>query len=786
MQWGQFKADNPRVSYKGKVIKYEQPKGQPSKVIYLAHSEIDWPAIQDDPSQPIFITEGAKKAGCLMSLGFAAIAVPGVDNSAPKDKWGQPRLIPELKAIAQPGRQIVFVYDSDEKPRTQKHVYNAIKRAGQAFQDEGCEVSWVNWDKSLGKGIDDVCASQGADIVIELVSNPIRLKTFEEKFYCVTKSIDQHVFEQLFDGGKGDWVVIHQGFYCYTRQGWWEYYSDPEIEKAIAHFLMKCYKEKPVRGDNTIQVRKVHTVASDKAVTSSFKFCRKALAIKPPSESRTLRCFANNTVNVQTGDILRHNPNHFLTSHINAPYESNTGCPEVFLAFVESSFGSENLELIRAAINMTLDPSAPWGYFIYLLGQSGGGKGTLIRFVSSLFDQNAVRSSQSLSDIVDSEKRHQHLKGIDLFVLPDMGGYISGSGLHAFYELVDNGPMSGRALYCSSSYQAQWNVRFWLGSVDPLNVENGGAGWERRAITIPVKPRSGPADTDLSKKLKSVRAAIIAWALAMDKEERDNLLKNSAQSSDSARAIAREVAKAGDPVKEFVDMCLRPAETVQDEMETTYAYNLYRQFAEKCGYSTLSISSFRNRLRKVLGEDLFEERRKLSRGKDGLNYRRNEWKPANFKVRQVLGILNQEGHFQLHMAVEGGLQLIEEHSIGKNSTEHTDGTEGTAVPSPSTRTPEKTESKGTRNLSTNGTGSTCSSSPLIDSYVEKIIRPLHPASICEGATVKKRGKTGWRGVVTGRSGTNWMILWFGDKKPVLETPDILELATDNQESAQTV
>jgi hypothetical protein len=195
MKWGQFKALNPRVNYKGKVIKYDQPIGQRSRAIFLDYSAIDWEAIQDDPSQLVFITEGAKKAGCLISLGFPTVAVPGIDNAAQKDEWGQRRLIPELKAIAQPGRQIVFVYDSDEKPRTQRHVYSAIKRAGRAFQDEGCEVSWVNWDKALGKGIDDVCAHQGADKVRELLSNPIRLKTFEEELYCVIKSVDQHVFE---------------------------------------------------------------------------------------------------------------------------------------------------------------------------------------------------------------------------------------------------------------------------------------------------------------------------------------------------------------------------------------------------------------------------------------------------------------------------------------------------------------------------------------------------------------------------------------------------------------
>ena len=67
--------------------------------------------------------EGSKKSGLLLTLGYAAIALPGIWMGRRK---GPERLIPELELFAQPGREFAFVFDADEKRKTRQAVAKAV------------------------------------------------------------------------------------------------------------------------------------------------------------------------------------------------------------------------------------------------------------------------------------------------------------------------------------------------------------------------------------------------------------------------------------------------------------------------------------------------------------------------------------------------------------------------------------------------------------------------------------------------------------------------------------
>ena len=57
----------------------------------------------DNPQLPIAVTEGAKKAGCLMSHGYISICLTGVWNSKQKKKL---KAIPTLAPFLVQGRLI--------------------------------------------------------------------------------------------------------------------------------------------------------------------------------------------------------------------------------------------------------------------------------------------------------------------------------------------------------------------------------------------------------------------------------------------------------------------------------------------------------------------------------------------------------------------------------------------------------------------------------------------------------------------------------------------------------
>ena len=150
----------------------------------LVDTHIDkgfWSWWLSDPTLPVLITEGAKKAGAALSAGHPAITLPGVYNGyRSKDRLGNPitpTLIPDIEAITGPKRPILLAFDQDDKPQTRRHVAIAIARFGQLLLQADCHVNIVRWSPKDGKGIDDLIANHSADACHKAIKDAL---TFEE------------------------------------------------------------------------------------------------------------------------------------------------------------------------------------------------------------------------------------------------------------------------------------------------------------------------------------------------------------------------------------------------------------------------------------------------------------------------------------------------------------------------------------------------------------------------------------------------------------------------------
>ena len=186
MMWGCFKPDRPRIAReKQKPIKYEHPYKTNRRAFFLqvsapiAHSIARhhntpapdsnhfWQWVSENPNLPIILTEGAKKAACLLSHGYPAIALPGIYGgySTLTSAIGHTTdraLLPELECIATPGRTIQICFDNDTKPTTRQNVHTATRNLGQLLEKRGVKVSVMEWTGD-SKGIDDLIASEGAE-----------------------------------------------------------------------------------------------------------------------------------------------------------------------------------------------------------------------------------------------------------------------------------------------------------------------------------------------------------------------------------------------------------------------------------------------------------------------------------------------------------------------------------------------------------------------------------------------------------------------------------------------
>ncbi len=215
--WGCFKPTQPRLSEdRRKAIKYEHPPKMTTGVFALRVPEDLWRKIaqrykvqltpedikrdradlgfwqwlEKHPNIPLCITEGAKKAGTLLSAGYAAIALPGVNGGyrVPKDEGGhrigKTRLIPQLQVLAQAKRRIYIVFDQDSKPNTIKAVNAAIRQMGYLLTQRGCPVNVVTWNPQWGKGIDDLISGQGRETFERLYQQAVPLDTWKAQSWA--------------------------------------------------------------------------------------------------------------------------------------------------------------------------------------------------------------------------------------------------------------------------------------------------------------------------------------------------------------------------------------------------------------------------------------------------------------------------------------------------------------------------------------------------------------------------------------------------------------------------
>lgn len=170
--WGCFKPNSPYQDKEGKSIKYEHPLKAATETFLLTVPSKPrlWLEGLANTKTPIILVEGCKKAGTLLTLGYIAIALPGITGAvrSPRNeqghRTGKPYLIPEIEAFVSPGREIFICFDRDKKPKTVQAVSREIFKLGKLLESKRCKVKIIEWDSSLGKGVDDLVVSHGREV----------------------------------------------------------------------------------------------------------------------------------------------------------------------------------------------------------------------------------------------------------------------------------------------------------------------------------------------------------------------------------------------------------------------------------------------------------------------------------------------------------------------------------------------------------------------------------------------------------------------------------------------
>lgn len=104
----QFRPDTPQQDQQGKPRKYETPAKAAMRLDFGVgqHERLE------NPSVPLWLTEGIKKVDSLISHGFCAVGLAGVWNFKGKNRFGGITFLPDWDYIALNNRQVRIVYDT--------------------------------------------------------------------------------------------------------------------------------------------------------------------------------------------------------------------------------------------------------------------------------------------------------------------------------------------------------------------------------------------------------------------------------------------------------------------------------------------------------------------------------------------------------------------------------------------------------------------------------------------------------------------------------------------------
>jgi len=151
----QHRPDTPRTK-KGKSLKYETPRG--------ARLVLDIPqgarAALRDPTKPLFITEGARKADAAASHDLCCLSLIGVWGWRGSNENGGKTALACWESIALNGRHVYICFDSDVT--TKPEVKLALDRLEAFLESRGAKVAIICLPPGEGgtkTGLDDYFAA---------------------------------------------------------------------------------------------------------------------------------------------------------------------------------------------------------------------------------------------------------------------------------------------------------------------------------------------------------------------------------------------------------------------------------------------------------------------------------------------------------------------------------------------------------------------------------------------------------------------------------------------------
>lgn len=308
----------------------------------------------------------------------------------------------------------------------------------------------------------------------------------------------------------------------------------------------------------------------------------------------------NGIVDLETGELLRHDPARLMTRIAGAKYlgpdaDLTKACP-TWLDFI--GFGCdgcvEDMEFLQRCLGYTATGDGREKCFFILLGKPDTGKTTLLETTRAVLGDYAAATS------MDSfiEKRTGSQTRSDLVRL---GGrrFVTASEVpenavldHALIKALTGGDGTALRDVYEKALESTAGFKIWLGTNFPPRFRNSDSGLANRVRLIKWERLAETLDRGLRQTLIEERDGILTWIIrgAIDYHARGGLDVTTA-----AERAAAEYVESQSPILAFADQCLE-TDPKAPPIRVSRLYQAYVRWCDEQRTSPMTLNSFSRRL----------------------------------------------------------------------------------------------------------------------------------------------------------------------------------------------
>lgn len=608
----QIRPDAPRIR-DGKPLKYETPTGS-SNVIDIP------PPIRHligDPTVPLWITEGGKKADSAASRGICCIDLAGVWNWRGRNEHGGITELADWGQIALKGtggikRKTIIAFDSDslEKPA----VMQAMLALGRMLAGRGADVRYLLLRSPDGRkiGLDDHFAGGGdvmellSMVTAEPPSPPINPRAGEPNQTVRYENTDLGNAHRLIDRFGDDIHYVSQWGKWLTWDGkrWASDETGGATVHRMAHDVIRSMLTEAMALED-LEARKEavkHAIRSQskKAIDYMIAIAQtlRGVPATPDEFDRDLNKLnvKNGTLDLVSLELHDFRRSDMITKMVDAEFDNAADCPR-WIAFLDEIFQSNPalMRYVMKALGYSLTGSTSEKCFFFLHGERGdNGKSTFIETITAILSEYAQQTPVETLMVTQGDKISNdvaRLKGARFVAAPetDEGRQIN-AGL--VKRLTGGDTITARFMR-AEFFEFKPEFKIWMtGNHKPVVKETDNAMW-RRIVLIPFLASIPPEkqDKQLGAKLLAERDGILAW---MIDGLRLYITEGLVRPDEITRAVA-EYREESDVLGTFLNERTTPDSS--SSVSASEIYESYMKWAKTNGLHAMSNTVFGKKMR---------------------------------------------------------------------------------------------------------------------------------------------------------------------------------------------